>query len=275
LLHALELVRNKVEDYQTPGTDEYYRMWSDFANEQLFGIEINDEIARVAKMNMILHGDGHTNIVCTDALTPQVSLKQLNRGLRFGEFDVVLTNPPFGASVRLEERPFLSTFEFLGNTRTARGKLTPRKTQSSEVIFIERVWHLLRPGTGRSGIVLPDGVLTNSRLSYVRKFILDQFQVLAVVSLPVSAFAHYGAGVKASIVFLRKLGVAETPYLTLPVFLAEAELVGYDATGRECPNQLPDILAAYRDFLTEPAKNLVEIPTLVPTAEQGEPDGDK
>ncbi|MGE0881260.1 MAG: restriction endonuclease subunit M [Acidimicrobiia bacterium] len=83
LLQALDVVRTKVDEYQTPGTEAHFRMWSDFANHQLFGIEINDEIARVAKMNMILHGDGHANIVCHDALKSEASLSGLNRGIKF------------------------------------------------------------------------------------------------------------------------------------------------------------------------------------------------
>jgi type I restriction enzyme M protein len=259
LLHALEQVRRKVDEYAEPGSQAAYRMWSDFANQQLFGIEINDEIARVAKMNMILHGDGHTNVVCADALSPQHTLSRLNRGIKFGEFDVVLTNPPFGASIRLDERPFLASFEHLGNTRTSKGKLIPRKAQASEIVYLERIWQLLRPG-GRAGIVLPDGVLTNSRTKYVRSFILDHFQVLAIVSLPISAFMHYGAGVKASVVFLRKLNEGEPAATGAAVFMAEAEMVGYDATGRSCSNQLPEIVEAYRKFLGDPAHEVVDVP---------------
>jgi type I restriction enzyme M protein len=262
LLHALELVKRKADEYQEPGSPAHFRMWSDFANQQLFGIEINDEIARVAKMNMILHGDGHTNVVCADALVPEKTLVGLNRGLKFGAFDVVLTNVPFGAKIRLEERPFLADFDNLGNTHTKSGRAKPRKTQVSEIIFIERIWQLLRPSTGRAAVVLPDGILTNERASYVREFILDHFQVLAVVSLPVSAFMHYGAGVKASVVFLRKLDNGESPPLDEPVFLAEAELVGYDATGRQGPTQLPEILDAYHKFRDDPAPDVVDIPTL-------------
>lgn len=163
LLHALESVRSKVDDYQDPGTEAHFRMWHDIATKQLFGIEINDEIARVAKMNMILHGDGHTNIVCHDALVKERVLKKLNRGIRFGEFDVVLTNPPFGATIKAEERPYLKDFKSLGYTKPKSGKSKPRKSQASEILFVERIWQLLKPGTGKAAIVLPDGLLTSGR----------------------------------------------------------------------------------------------------------------
>ena len=81
--------------------------------------------------------------------------------------------------------------------------------------------------------MLPDGILTNSSLQAVRNWLLEKFQLLAVVSLPQFAFAHYGAGVKASIVFLRKRGENEIPQDYESIFMAIAENIGYDATGRK------------------------------------------
>lgn len=265
LLHALEIVLGKATAYHPTDPVERYKLWNEFANKHLFGIEINEEIARITKMNMILHGDGHTNIVRQDALDRAAVLKE-NRSVRAGEFDLVLTNVPFGAIVKLDEHPYLRTYPWLGNkpAKTTRAAVVnrPRKTQKSEIIFIERIGEFLRPGTGRAAVVLPDGILTNASTRYVREFLLDHFAILAVVSLPVETFTHYGANVKASIMFLRKLGAGETPNPDAPVFLAEAQSVGYDATGRPAPNQLPDILAGYRAFLTDPAPFLVDVPVL-------------
>ena len=91
----------------------------------------------------------------------------------------------------------------------------------------------LKPGTGQAAIVLPDGILTNSSLQGVRDWLLERFQLLGVVSLPQFAFAHYDAGVKASLVFLRRLGDGESVPPDAPVFMALAENIGYDATGRK------------------------------------------
>ena len=82
-------------------------------------------------------------------------------------------------------------------------------------------------------MVLPDGVLTNSTLQGVRYWLLNHYQLLAVVSLPQFAFSHYDAGVKASIVFLRRLDDGETPSDDEATFMALAENIGYDATGRK------------------------------------------
>ena len=136
----------------------------------------------------------------------------------------------------------------LGNTYDAKGKKKPRKNQSSEILFIERIWEFLKPGTGKAAIVLPDGVLTNSSSQYVRDFILEKFQLLAVVSLPQHAFAHFGAGVKASIIFVRKRAPKEKPDMDEAIFMAAPELIGYDATGRETASQFDEIVQKYEEF---------------------------
>lgn len=97
-------------------------------------------------------------------------------------------------------------------------------------------------------IVLPDGILTNSSLQYVRDFLMDKAQILAVVSLPHFAFAHFGAGVKSSLVFLRKKGVNEN-LGRYSIFMAIAEHIGYDATGRKDNiNELLEIVSKFDEF---------------------------
>ena len=225
LLHALDYMRNQAGDYYEKGTVDYFNYWHDFAAKHLFGIEINDEIARVAKMNMIVHDDGHTNVISHDALESIDKMHDHNRGFAENRFDLILTNPPFGSTINLAEKPYLSTYE-LGNNVDAKGKKKPRKNQSSEVLFIERIWQFLKPGTGKAAIVLPDGILTNSSMQYVRGFILEKFQLLAVVSLPQCAFAHFGAGVKASVIFVRKRKDSEKPNGDEAIFMAAPELIG-------------------------------------------------
>ena len=247
LLHALDYMRTQASEYYDAGTVDYFNYWHDFASKHLFGIEINDEIARVAKMNMIVHDDGHTNVISFDALDSIEKMHDHNRGFEEGKFDLILTNPPFGSTINLAEKPYLANYE-LGNSYDAKGKAKPRKNQSSEILFIERIWDFLKPGTGKAAIVLPDGVLTNSSSQYVRDFILEKFQLLAVVSLPQHAFAHFGAGVKASIIFVRKRKATEKPDPDEAIFMAAPELIGYDATGRKTASQLDEIIEKYEEF---------------------------
>lgn len=262
LLYALDHVRSEANrrfpDNKTNlrQHSDHYAYWHQFAEKNLFGLEINEELARVAKMNMIIHDDGHTNIVGHDALDffeQSGVLTGKNTGFKKDSFDLVLTNPPFGSVIKRTEKGegYLEQFElrnFLGKAttgmepdETAQGEqsatrgskaVKARASIKTEILFLERVHSFLKPGTGRVGIVLPDGILTNSSLQGVRNWLLTHFQLLAVVSLPQFAFAHYDAGVKASIVFMRRLAEGETVPDDVPIFMALAENIGYDATGR-------------------------------------------
>ena len=230
LLYALDHVRREAESRSALSDIDKFRFWHEFAQNNLFGVEINDELARVAKMNMIIHDDGHTNIVGHDALDFVYNMTYKNRGLAREKFDLILTNPPFGAAVKRAEKPEHYVDQFDLAKRVGKGS---RAAFKSEILFLERVHDFLKPGTGRAAVALPDGVLTNSSLQSVRDWLLSKFQLLAVVSLPQFAFSHYDAGVKASIVFLRRLAKDETARPDAPVFMALAENIGYDATGRK------------------------------------------
>ena len=199
LLHAMDYIRAQASEFHTEGTPEHYNHWHDFAKDRLFGIEVNDSIARVAKMNMIIHDDGHSNVISNDALVDFNILYNQNRGFEKEIFDVILTNPPFGAVIKQTELPYLEKYE-LGKGNAS---------QKTEILFLERCFDFLKWETGKLAIVLPDGILTNSSLQYVRDYIERHFQILAVVSLPQIAFSHYGAGVKTSILFLRKFSEQE------------------------------------------------------------------
>lgn len=241
LLHALDEVRKQAEEFNENDETEKYRFWHDFAQNNLFGIEINDSIARVAKMNMIIHDDGHTNVIGFDALEDVCKMTEKNRGFEKNRFDVIVTNPPFGANVKRSEHPYLEKFALGQNGKKS------RDNQKTEILFIERCIDFLKPGTGQMAIVLPDGILTNSSLQYVRDFIMERAQILAVVSLPQLAFMHYGAGVKSSLVFIRRK--ADNEKLgKYKIFMAIAECVGYDATGRKAKNDLPEIYKEYKKF---------------------------
>ncbi|VUT27923.1 MAG: N-6 DNA Methylase [Candidatus Syntrophoarchaeum sp. GoM_oil] len=238
LLNSMDKVREFAEENYDER--EAWEHWHNFAQHNLFGIEINDQIARVCKMNMIIHDDGHTNVISTDALQDFKEINDIHRGFKKDHFDIILTNPPFGATVKKTERKegYLDKYELGKN----------KKTQKTEILFIERVIDFLKPETGKIDIVLPDGILTNSSLQYVRNLIMERCQILAVVSLPQFTFSHYGAGVKSSLVFVRKKKDDEK-ISNYPIFMAVAEHIGYDATGREDPiNDFEKILEEYQKF---------------------------
>ena len=232
LLYTLDAVRREADDFADEGTPEHKEHWHHFAQNNLFGIELNDSIARVAKMNMIIHDDGHTNVISLDSLQEIEKITAQNRGFGFNRFDLILTNPPFGAVVKQTEHPYLPGYDLAYDWQDGARKGKPKSNVKTEILFLERCWQFLKPG-GRMAIVLPDGILTNSSLQTVRDWFLEHYHLLAVVSLPQFAFAHYGAGVKASLMFLQKRAEGEAPNDDEAIFMTIAENIGYDATGRK------------------------------------------
>lgn len=225
LLYALNKVREQATEYypnyknDTRQYGKWFTYWHDFAEKNLFGIEINEQISRAAKMNMIIHDDGHTNVITSDGLVSDADIKARtgNNGFEYETFDFIITNPPFGSTIRQIEQAYLKTY-ILGKkeedwlaVKSRTGDDT-RDGQQSEVLFIEQDYHFLKE-SGILAIVLPDGILTNSSMQFVRTQIEDWFRIIAVVSMPQTAFAANGAGVKSSVLFLQKWSKEHTEKL--------------------------------------------------------------
>ena len=217
---------------------EYSRL-DDLSYKSIFGTDANPRMARTSKMNMIMHGDGHGGVHHHDGLI------NIN-GIFEGRFDVILTNPPFGASVgkdqyieiddvendakRIAYYKNLYGEEYEKQLKELQriAKIVPgedkklRKEKSllnyyetgkmsalTEVLFIERCLRLLKPG-GRMGIVLPEGVLNNSKLQSVREYFEGKAKIILICSIPQDVFIKAGATVKPSLVFLKKFTDEET-----------------------------------------------------------------
>lgn len=213
LLHALDKVRKaarkfyELEDGE-PETRECHDQWHDFAEYNLYGIEINEQISRTAKMNMIIHDDGHTNVVTSDGLISPEDLRIKTNNDKFKErsFNYIITNPPFGSTVKQTEKAYLHQYKLATKEvdwLNPNSKASDRPSQSTEVLFIEQAEKYLVDG-GYLAIVIPDGILTNSSMQYVRDYISDTFRIVAVISMPQTAFSANGAGVKSSVMFLKK-----------------------------------------------------------------------
>lgn len=224
LLYALNKVRNKATELypnyakDVRQHDRWSKYWHDFAEKNLYGIEISEQISRAAKMNMVIHDDGHTNVITSDGLVSDETIiaKTNNQGFKYGTFDFIITNPPFGSTIRQTEQAYLKTYN-LGKKEedwlaVKSSSEQYRDSQSTEVLFIEQDYKFLKEG-GYLAIVLPDGILTNSSMQYVRTQIEDWFRIVAVVSMPQTAFMANGAGVKSSVLFLKKWTKKESELL--------------------------------------------------------------
>ena len=221
---------------------------ADYARAHIAGIDINPDLVKVAKMYMVLFEDGWTNIFAANSLLPFEELEQIAEKMRVpkpatpepDKFNIVLTNPPFGTKGKVNASNILVQFDLAHKWKYDKREKKWIKTsqllkeQTPEILFIERCWQLLKP-YGRMAIVLPDGILTNQTLGYVRQWIMDHARILAVVSLPQETFVPYGAGTKASVLFIQKLPEEELEELKendYPIFMAVAKKIGYDVRGR-------------------------------------------
>ena len=220
-IDEMQMALNTELDTKVEGSRMYQ-----LSHNCIYGTDANPRMARTSKMNMIMHGDGHGGVHHHDGL--------LNvNGIFEERFDVILTNPPFGQNVDRNQliseadrfiddemkkkykakygnaydealrqvddnigKSLLSLYD-LGSTSTL-----------SEVIFMERCLRLLKKG-GRMGMVLPEGVLNNNKLTAVREYFEGKAKLILICSIPQDVFIAAGATVKPSLVFMRKFTAEE------------------------------------------------------------------
>ncbi|MHB8260332.1 MAG: N-6 DNA methylase [Bacteroidia bacterium] len=201
-------------------------------SKNLFGLDINKSIARIAKMKLLLEANGKINILCTNSLEDLDSLK-LTLSHTDG-FDLILANPPFGA--KITNTSTLSKFDLGYKWSNYNNEYHKTKSvypnQNAEILFIERCLQLLKEG-GRMAIVLPNGNFENPSLEYLRYYIKLKAKILAIVNLPQETFIPFGTGVKTSLLFLEK----ETPnkIRQYPIFFGRVRKLGYQGNKNGTP----------------------------------------
>lgn len=207
--------RNKLND--TRDVNDKFQQWfmpdhreNKWAINFIYGIEINFNLGTATKVNMILHGDGSTNIFVKDGLLPfryydketapnflktfEHDNNYFNKDIN-GQFDVVISNPPFSVDLDNETKKNV-TREFIFGDK-----------KNSENLFIERWYQLLKP-KGRLGVVLPESVYDTTENKYIRLFIYKYFVIKAIISLPEITFAPYTT-TKTSLLFAQKKSAHE------------------------------------------------------------------
>lgn len=221
-------------------------------NECLFGIEANERVARIARINMYLHGDGGSHIFFGDGLDncPEVKDDMPDeRKKEVGEhaskimqngFDMVLTNPPFSMTYNtdnVDEERILRQLTIADGFQSAK----------SSTLFLQRYCNLLVPG-GQMLIVLDDTILNGANMLNVREWILKNFVLLGVHSMPFNAFFKAKANIKTSVIHVRK---KRSPQDTQGhVFMSISNNIGHDNAGIDTPdrNNLNDIYNIYAEW---------------------------
>lgn len=257
LLETLLQVWNDT-DAGFAGQGNLARIKSDFAAQNVYGIEIHPTLARICKISLLLHHDGHTNIEADKScLSPNLSKPRLQKDR---QFDLIVGNPPFGTKVADGDEDQLDGAS-LDDYVLGRGK----HSIQSEQIILEKSVSWLKPG-GRLGMVLPDGVLNNSgpqsNCPALREWLFKSGRILSVISLPDFAFRRSGATNKTSILIFEKFSDLESARLNnrleacegdiaaaladsgldYNIFFGEASHIGYTPSGR--PDSRNDLYVA-------------------------------
>ena len=229
----------------------------EIAAKTFFGFDINPDLVKATKMNMVMNNDGSGNILRTDSLlhphqwdsgfreqlakTLDIDPLKLRGPADLAHFDVISTNPPFGGSLPISDRETLSQFE-LGYSwkKTIDGvweKTNNLQTsQPPEILFIERCWQFLKPG-GRMAIVLPDGILGNPALEYVRYWMMTRCRIVASIDLHPDTFQPRN-GTQTSVLVLQRKTAAEIhkeekqgQLDDYEIFMAQTLAIGHDKRG--------------------------------------------
>jgi type I restriction enzyme M protein len=228
----------------------------EYAAANVFGADFDPFLIRAAQMNMVLAGDGRGHIYNINSLEYPLGhladLPAAKKEIPLGSVDIIATNPPFGSDIPITDKHILDQYELahnwesdgeggFRNTGALKGSVAP------EILFIERCIKWLKPGEGRMGIVLPDGVLGNPASEYIRWWIMRETQVLASVDLPVESFiAEANVNILTSLLFLRRKNDKEKHREALggvdeyAVFMAVAEKVGFDRRGNKLYKRTPN-----------------------------------
>lgn len=187
----------------------------DFAQNRVFGIDFGPKAIKVAKAINLIAGDGKANVYYANSLAPHLWNNHAKAGIgsrlrRFPDnpekdrenrdkfihfnFDVLMTNPPFAGTVK--ERETLRLYNLAEKNGRWINKI------GRHILFLERSLQFIKPG-GRMAIVLPQGLLNNTNAEYIRRFVIDEARILAVVGLHGNTFKRH-TGTKTSVLFLQK-----------------------------------------------------------------------
>lgn len=221
-------------------------------NECLYGVEANERVSRIARINMFLHGEQGSHIFHSDGLDtdlqelPDMTGEQKDEVREYQDkinnnlFDIILTNPPFSMkydAAKPDEKRIIEQHDLASCLSTVK----------SSILFLDRYYNLLRPG-GEMLIILDDTVINGKTFLSTRKWLVEKFIIMGIHSLPFNAFFKANANIKTSILHLRK---KISPEERQPhIFMSVANNIGHDNSLRDTPfrNNLTEILIAYLEW---------------------------
>ena len=262
LIEAMADMGDRLSRNASLSATERNRLLRKLRTEALWGIDAGSDppVARIARLNMHLHRDGGSRIYQADALDKQLRVEAglpLDTRLEIDElrsemlgedgrgFSVVLTNPPFSMTYERKNPAELAVLKDYRLFLDEKGR--PSTSLKSSVLFLERYWDLLE-NSGRLLTVMDESVLNTMTNRPFRQFILGQFVIKAVISLPKNTFVKAQGTVSTSVLYLRKKSDPREPQPA--ILMAICGNVGHSDSGKERPhlNELPAILESYLSF---------------------------
>ena len=236
---------------------QFQEQVSDLARNNFFAFDLNPDLVKAAKMNMVMNNDGSGNIWQANSLLPphewsdefkrglaerfNLAPEQIRNANSIGLFDVIVTNPPFGSKIPIDDEHILRQFELAHIWAFDEDNdiwyMTNRLQTSvpPEILFVERCTQFLKSG-GRMGIVLPDSILGSPGLGYIRTWIIRNHKILASIDLHADTFQPHN-GTQTSVLILRKKTLEEVlseelhGIIDYEIFMAQVEKVGHDKRG--------------------------------------------
>lgn len=225
------------------------------AIRQFRGIDKDYFLAKVAKAYMAIIGDGRGGVYCENSLENLDNWHPNTRQeIYFEAFDVLLTNPPFGKKLKIDDDSILKKFDLghkwkkqKGTTEYSRLDML-QDSRPPQILFVERSLSLLKPG-GRAGIILPESMLCNPSHRYVIQHLKSIARINAVVSFPEELFQPY-THAKACGVLLEKTPTdQDNPH---EIFMAVARWCGHDSRGLLIPyDDIPKIKKKFYEYTTD------------------------
>jgi type I restriction enzyme M protein len=239
----------------------------------LNGFDKDAYLARIARGRLALFLDRIPNVICADSLAG-VTLDGKNLSNR--KYDVILTNPPFGAKIIAADSSTMARFvlakKWVEEERGTSGYTTNGVLSAStppQILFVEQCLKLLKPG-GTLGAILPESLISTKSYGFVVQYMHSQADLTAVVGMPESLFKTSGKGgthTKTVAVVLRK---KPSPARHSTVFFAEAKWCGHDSRGRPVPlNDIPTIAANFSTFRRSGKISQRNLGTAVPREKVG------
>jgi type I restriction enzyme M protein len=273
--HIEEIERSQWREPEV-GTEaerqELYRKRSEYLSSRVFGFDLNPSLVRAAKMNMVMNNDGEGGLFQVNSLSNSHTWSsEAAKRVPLGSIEVLFTNPPFGANIVIDDRDVLNQYDLASvwdydeedeewKMRLDRdGQRVLQKSLPPEILFIERCVQWLVPGGGRMAMVIPNGILNNPALGYVRQWLLRNTQVVAVVDMARDLFQPKN-DTQTSMVVMRRLAqsertLAEAGRLDYPVFMAVTQKIGHDKRG----NTIYKHTDTGEDVVVERAEQITEI----------------